>query len=57
MKTGDKVTIGAKGVSIFVVVGEDEERPDRVVIESVEEVPGRYPFPMRRSELVPHTEA
>lgn len=57
MDQGDRVRIGQRGKSVFVVVGRDEEDPDRVIIESIEEsAPGRYPFSTRESELVPISE-
>ena len=48
---GDKVKIGAAGVSLFVV---REVIPDegRAVIEAAEERPGRYPFSMQLAALV-----
>lgn len=39
---------------MFTVVGEDEDDDDRVLIESVESAPGRYPFSMQRSDLMRH---
>ncbi|WP_378733292.1 hypothetical protein [Nocardia brasiliensis] len=47
---GDHVRIGTSGVSVFTVV---EIEGDRAVVESVEDVPGRYPWTVRVADLVP----
>lgn len=51
---GNTVRIRPCGRSVFTVVGEDEDDDARVLIESVESAPGRYPFSMRRSDLMRH---
>ncbi|WP_280456755.1 hypothetical protein [Nocardia carnea] len=61
VEVGDVVRIGESGGSDFVVrevderfvVREVDERENRAVIEAVEDAPGRYPFSMPLSALVP----
>ncbi|MBP2194537.1 hypothetical protein [Nocardia goodfellowii] len=50
VKVGDKVTLGAGGVSIFEVLAIEGESAR---IESVLDAPGRYPFSMPIRFLVP----
>ncbi|MFB9779562.1 MULTISPECIES: hypothetical protein [Rhodococcus] len=52
MKPGDTVTIGEHGASVFKVVADGG--PDHLIIESVEDAPGKYQFPSRRDGLFPH---
>lgn len=51
MKIGDRVRIRPAGASVFTIVGTGED--DRFLIESVEDVPGRYPFSMKPDDLIP----
>ena len=48
---GQRVRIGEHGVSVFEVLEIEDE--DHVLIQSIEDVPGRYPFSMRRTDVVP----
>ncbi|CAM4521202.1 hypothetical protein NONI108955_41855 [Nocardia ninae] len=50
VNVGDRVRIGVSGVSVFTVV---EIEGDRAVVESIEDVPGRYPWSARVADLVP----
>ena len=52
MDIGDKVAIGAEGKSLFVVVPGGGQ--DHLMIEAVDDAPGKYPFLSRRDGLVPH---
>jgi hypothetical protein len=52
IKVGDVVRIGEAGGSAFVV-REFDGTEGRAVIEAVEDAPGRYPFSMPLSALVP----
>ncbi|WP_280413758.1 hypothetical protein [Nocardia carnea] len=52
IQVGDVVRIGEAGGSAFVV-NEVDETEGRAVIEAVDEAPGRYPFSMPLSALVP----
>ncbi|WP_280336070.1 hypothetical protein [Nocardia wallacei] len=54
LEIGQRVTIGARGVSVFEVVEIADDT--HVVVQAVEPgVPGRYPFSMRVQDLVPVT--
>ncbi|MGV9676379.1 hypothetical protein ACWDSJ_13950 [Nocardia sp. NPDC003482] len=52
LEIGSRVRIRPHGVSVFEVVelGEDDER---VLIQSVDDAPGRYPFSMCVRDLLP----
>lgn len=51
MQIGEVVRIRPAGASLFTITGfNDEGRP---VIESVADVPGRYPFSMKPEDLMP----
>ncbi|MEV6071841.1 hypothetical protein AB0L82_35330 [Nocardia sp. NPDC052001] len=47
---GDRVLLVVGGVSIFEVL---DIAGDTATVQSVADVPGRYPFPARVSALVP----
>lgn len=46
---GQRVRIGEHGVSVFEVLEIEDE--GHALIESIEDVPGRYPFSMRIGDL------
>lgn len=52
MKPGDQVRIGADGVSVFTIISLDEGT-QTAVVESTADAPGKYPFPMKTTTLVP----
>lgn len=51
MQIGDRVRLFPDGVSVFSIVGDDGD--GRFLIESVDDAPGKYPFPMKPEGLVP----
>lgn len=54
IQVGSQVKLGGYGVSVFRVVELDYDGdPDRALIQSVEDVPGSYPFPAKISTLHP----
>ncbi|WP_330185997.1 hypothetical protein OHB26_39520 (plasmid) [Nocardia sp. NBC_01503] len=50
VNVGDRVLLMVGGVSIFEVLDSDGET---ATVQSVDDAPGRYPFPSRVSALVP----
>jgi hypothetical protein len=48
---GQHVRIGDVGVSVFEVL--EIEDDEHVTIQSIDDVPGRYPWSMRTRDLVP----
>ncbi|WP_280196270.1 hypothetical protein [Nocardia farcinica] len=51
-REGDKVLIGTGGTQVFAVIEVDYlGDAERVLIQSVDDAPGVYPFPARVSEL------
>lgn len=52
VEVGDKVRIGVSGVAVFVV-REIDPAEGRALIEAEQDAPGRYPFSMPLTALVP----
>lgn len=50
MNIGDKVRIRPDGKTVFVIVDLDNEH---AIIESVGEEPGKYPFSLPATDLIP----
>ncbi|MFC4128845.1 hypothetical protein [Nocardia rhizosphaerae] len=52
-EVGQRVRLHANGASVFKVLAVDYEGdPDRVLIESVEDTPGTYPWSVRTTLMV-----
>ncbi|MBM4574822.1 hypothetical protein GS896_27580 [Rhodococcus hoagii] len=56
IEQGDTVRLGQRGVSRFTVLEPDDEDGSRVMVEAIGDAPGKYPFSMRRDELVAITD-
>jgi hypothetical protein len=53
-QVGDRVQVRASPVSVFEVVAVDVDGdPDAVMIQAVDDTPGRYPWHYRASDLIP----
>lgn len=52
MQVGDRVRIRPGGVSVFTIT-EVSDEDGRLLIEAVDDAPGKYPFPMKPEDLVP----
>ncbi|ALU73678.1 hypothetical protein H351_32610 (plasmid) [Rhodococcus erythropolis R138] len=55
MKPGDQVRSGVAGVSVFTILTilSIDEDTQTAIIESTADAPGKYPFPMKTTTLVP----
>jgi hypothetical protein len=53
-QVGDRVQVKASPVSVFEVVEVAVDGdPDAVLIQAVDDAPGRYPWHYRASDLIP----
>jgi hypothetical protein len=53
IEVGDKVRIGESGASVFVVRAVDPDEGRAVIESDNPDAPGRYPFSMPLTALVP----
>ncbi|MCS4257831.1 hypothetical protein M2405_006158 [Rhodococcus erythropolis] len=51
MQQGDQVRIGTGSVSAFTIVSVDENAHS-AIIEPIADAPGKYPFPVKLTNLV-----